>query len=420
MKQVAKQISIYAADVSGVASAMFELGGMTVIHDPSGCNSTYNTHDETRWYDHDSLIFISALTQKDAAMGNDDKLISDICRTALKLRPAFISICGTPVPYMTGTDFRGIAAAVEKRTGIPTFGMHTNNMHAYFVGAGEAFGNIARRLVPERNATGQSDSGAGAEAGAKGLHNAKVPKQSASNAVFKKRINILGVTPLDFSAQNAGKKFKAVYEAAGYEVISVWAMDSTLDELMDSAAADVNIVVSSAGLEPAKVLRDRFGTPYAIGLPCIEPYGGCEMSKVFGQPDVDVGKHSEKLPHIVFLGEAVQNVSLAILTENVALASGKGISTCVISPLDTPRKLLRPGDVAAEDETDIIPYLRGADILVADPLYKPVCPDGTAFYPLPHHGFSGRMYDYGSFDAPDIICEATEIVDNILDGAVFA
>ncbi|MEG2653826.1 MAG: oxidoreductase, partial [Ruthenibacterium sp.] len=39
MKQTASIISTYAADVSGVASALFELGGMTVMHDASGCNS---------------------------------------------------------------------------------------------------------------------------------------------------------------------------------------------------------------------------------------------------------------------------------------------------------------------------------------------------------------------------------------------
>ena len=48
MKQTARIISTYSADVMGVCSALFELGGMVVIHDPSGCNSTYNTHDETR------------------------------------------------------------------------------------------------------------------------------------------------------------------------------------------------------------------------------------------------------------------------------------------------------------------------------------------------------------------------------------
>ena len=56
MRQSYRIIPIYTADVSGVCSALYELGGMTVMHDPSGCNSTYNTHDELRWYDQDSLI----------------------------------------------------------------------------------------------------------------------------------------------------------------------------------------------------------------------------------------------------------------------------------------------------------------------------------------------------------------------------
>ena len=66
MKQIARIISTYTADVSGVCSALYELGGMVVMHDPSGCNSTYNTHDEPRWYDMDSLIFISGLVEPDS------------------------------------------------------------------------------------------------------------------------------------------------------------------------------------------------------------------------------------------------------------------------------------------------------------------------------------------------------------------
>ena len=75
-------IPIYTSDVSGVCSALYELGGMVVIHDPSGCNSTYNTHDEIRWYNQDSLIFISGLTEIDAVMGNDEKFLSDIKEAA--------------------------------------------------------------------------------------------------------------------------------------------------------------------------------------------------------------------------------------------------------------------------------------------------------------------------------------------------
>ena len=75
MRQSYRIIPIYTADVSGVCSALYELGGMTVMHDPSGCNSTYNTHDEIRWYELDSMIYISGLTEIDAVMGNDEKMI---------------------------------------------------------------------------------------------------------------------------------------------------------------------------------------------------------------------------------------------------------------------------------------------------------------------------------------------------------
>ena len=56
MKQINSILSTYTADVSGVCSALYELGGMTVMHDASGCNSTYNTHDEPRWYSMPSMV----------------------------------------------------------------------------------------------------------------------------------------------------------------------------------------------------------------------------------------------------------------------------------------------------------------------------------------------------------------------------
>ena len=89
MRQSYRIIPIYTSDVSGVCSALYELGGMVVMHDPSGCNSTYNTHDEIRWYDQDSLIFISGLTEIDAVMGNDEKFLSDIKEAAREFHPNF-------------------------------------------------------------------------------------------------------------------------------------------------------------------------------------------------------------------------------------------------------------------------------------------------------------------------------------------
>ena len=109
-------IPIYTADVSGVCSALYELGGMTVMHDPSGCNSTYNTHDEIRWYDQDSLIYISGLTEIDAIMGNDEKFLNDIMDAARELKPRFIALAGSPIPYMNGTDFPALGRSAGTGT----------------------------------------------------------------------------------------------------------------------------------------------------------------------------------------------------------------------------------------------------------------------------------------------------------------
>ena len=108
------------------------------MHDPSGCNSTYNTHDEIRWYDQDSLIFISGLTDIDAIMGNDEKFLQDIEEAAKELKPKFIALASSPIPFMNGTDFQGLARALTARTEIPVFSVPTSGMHDYVYGAGLA------------------------------------------------------------------------------------------------------------------------------------------------------------------------------------------------------------------------------------------------------------------------------------------
>ena len=101
MRRAYRILPCYTGDVSGVCSALYELGGMVVIHDPSGCNSTYNTHDETRWYDQDSMIFISGLSEMDAILGADEKLVPEISETAESLQPASIALLSSPVACTT-------------------------------------------------------------------------------------------------------------------------------------------------------------------------------------------------------------------------------------------------------------------------------------------------------------------------------
>ena len=238
MRQSYRIIPIYTADVSGVCSALYELGGMTVMHDPSGCNSTYNTHDEIRWYDQDSLIYISGLTEIDAIMGNDEKFLDDIKEAARELHPKFIALAGSPIPYMNGTDFPALAQVLEEETGIPAFAVPTNGMHDYVYGAGIALEEITKRFTGEK--TGR---------------------------IQARTVNLLGVTPLDFGPVSHVEVLKENLKACGWKVLSTWAMGDELDAFLQAGEAEVNLVVSSVGLRAAKVLEEKFGTPYVVGTP---------------------------------------------------------------------------------------------------------------------------------------------------------
>ena len=397
MRQAYRIIPIYTADVSGVCSALYELGGMTVMHDPSGCNSTYNTHDEIRWYDQDSLIFISGLTDIDAIMGNDEKFLRDIEDVAEELKPKFIALASSPIPFMNGTDFPGLARALTAETGIPAFSVSTSGMHDYVYGAGLALSEIARHF------TGAAEK-------------------------RKRKLNLLGVTPLDFGPQPMVDAMKRRLEKYGWEILSTWAMGDTLEDLSHAGEAEVNLVVSSVGIPAANVLREKFGTPFLVGTP-VEGYEGeisdalekaaespCEafedkkensteksgaqisgeqeeLWKVIPDQVIYLRKKDSPLsgfippPDITLIGEPVTMGSLAAVIEQKYRKKVQ-----LLCSLEITEGLLRQEDEVIRGEEAMEEKLKTARIIVADPLYRPICPESATFYEMPHIAFSGRIY----------------------------
>lgn len=361
MRQSYRIIPVYTADVSGVCSALYELGGMTVMHDPSGCNSTYNTHDEIRWYDQDSLIYISGLTEMDAIMGNDEKFIHDIEVAADELKPKFIALAGSPIPFMNGTDFPALAQIIEEEMKIPAFSVPTNGMHDYVYGAGIALAEIAERFT---------DPG--------------------SKCTNPRSLNLLGITPLDFGPVSHVQKLKESLERMGWDVISTWAMGDSLDALSRSGEAAVNLVVSSVGIRAAKVLERKFGTPYVIGTPVGEFTK--ELSEVLEQAadKRNVSYLKNRLsgtPQVTLIGEPVTMGSLA-----AAIERRTNHPVQVLCPLEEYEGLLGENDRAVQGEEETEAALKHAELIVADPLYRPICPAGCRFFELPHIAFSGRIY----------------------------
>ena len=219
MKHVARILSTYSADTFGVSSALYELGGMIVLHAPSGCNSTYTTHDEPRWFAEPSQIFISALTEQDAILGNASKLIADIAEAAKDLRPRFICLIPSQIAHMIATDCRAICRILEKKTGIPAFTLPTNSMHYYERGiffALQKLAEIACQALPE--AAAPTHLPAAKWLSEEELHKLRQKKGKAL------RVNVLGATPLDFAMNGSIDSMRAgvIAQAAG-----PWAPTST-------------------------------------------------------------------------------------------------------------------------------------------------------------------------------------------------
>ncbi len=381
MKQTARIISTYTGDTSGVCSALFELGGLVIMHDASGCNSTYNTHDEPRWYDTDSLVFISALTEIDAITGNDRHLIDDVVAAAKLHTPAFIAIASTPIPALCGFDEQAVALSIERETGIPTFGFPTDGMHDYTRGVSMALAAVAGRCI-----------------------SAPIVRDSTLS------VNLLGATPLDFSVNGTVESMKAFFEGNGIPVRAVLAMGSHFRAIRTCSRACVNVVVSSCGMEAARVMEERFGIPYVIGCPhkATEKalLSAVRRAHETGVSGTGLSSHAEDAPTVI-IGEAVTALSLAD-----ALLAVCGIRTQVIAPVGTPL-LPREGQalcLSYNDECDIEAAVKGKACVIADPMYRPICDVGTCFIPLPHEACSGRIYRR---DIPDLTFDLSSLTNQL-------
>ena len=387
MKQAQRVLSTYAVDMFGIASSLFELGGLVVMHDADGCNSTYDTHDEPRWYDTPSMVYISGLREIDTIQGNDQRLIDNIAEVVEATQPKFVAIGGSPMPNAIGTDFKAIERLVAARTGLPTLGFRTDGIHSYLPGAGGAYVWLAQHFVK--------------------------PSQHMSQKPAK-RVNLLGLTPLDFSVVGNATTLKKIVTDAGFTLQSSWSMGDTLDQIATAANADVNAVVSSTGFYAAQYLRDTYGIPYVVGLPMgekgtadwLEALKNADASYLTGLKgdekyikahyalaDLNAWKTEQAYDDtdcdVLVIGEPVYLHSMKALLEK-EFSFAKVRLLCPMA--DAPQWLLKGIETASVEDV-IRRECRKARRVIADPIYARLLPDEKEkFISLPHEAYSGRHY----------------------------
>ncbi len=368
MRQISLQLPPFAPDYSGACSALFELGGMIVIHDACGCTGNYTGFDEPRWYGAESQVYCSALRQMDAIMGDDEKLIGRVLRAAEDMHPKFIALMGSPVPTVIGTDFEGIAEEIQQRSGIPAFGFLTTGLRLYDVGASEAFLALVKRFARP---------------------GAPEPKP--------KTVNLLGLTPLDFYVGDTVRALRSALEQRGWNIVASIAMDTDLETIRDSVDAQINLVVSQSGLAMAEYYKDAYNIPFVAGLPvgvgaADELFSMMEQSAEDGQNRVLSSGRQQGDIQTVILGERVMGNSIRRCLEVDCGLEGVA-AVGVFSP--EPRLMGEGGlSAACEDEIGALLNESGCTRIIGDPLFKRLlAKDNKAeFLEFPIPAISSKLY----------------------------
>ncbi|MCL0080197.1 hypothetical protein M1O19_02570 [Dehalococcoidia bacterium] len=395
MKGLYKVLPPFAPDYSGVCSVLFELGGIVVIHDASGCTGNFTAYDEPRWYGSSSAVFSGELREVDAIFGNDEKLIDKVENAVRALGRRFVAIVGSPAPMVIGTDYRALAHILSQRTGLPVLTFDVNGTCYYDKGASLTFLELARLFV-----------------------------KSASISI-ETGVNIIGATPLDLGNKHQVKKLVSLITSAGCRVVSCWAMGSTLDDIAQSAQARLNVVTSWAGLEAARYMECEYGIPYMVGLPLGRVPSRCFVDNIRsslglgGEPPVsqNTDEPVAGVHNALVIGEQVMsNAVRDCLRMDMGIAN-----VTVASFLSMDGVLMEKADayLNGEDALSALVSERQYDIIVGDPLYRDLVTPfgGDCFVAFPHIALSSRLY----WDSDcDYIGEAGfELVrEGIVNGAI--
>lgn len=191
----------------------------------------------------DNLLLLP-MDQADTVFGVDDRLAEAILEADQRYSPEVLFLVSTCVPEMMGTDLDAMVNCLQDR--------------------------VRARLLPVRT---DGFSGRYQQIGHKRLLSSLVRVMDPV-PVRPRTVNILGLRG------NGGQETELVrlLKAWGAEVLFVVPSETTLAAVRQAPAAVLNLVVSEMGIDLARAMEQRFGTPYLdVGY----PLGAAEVAAAY-------------------------------------------------------------------------------------------------------------------------------------------
>lgn len=371
MKGLRKYIAPFAPDQSGATAVFCELGGLVIILDAGGCAGNVCGFDEPRWFTSKSAIFSAGLRDMDAILGRDDKLVEKIGKACKKIDGNFVAVIGTPVPAVIGTDYAALRRMIEKKTGFVAMTVDTNGMELYDDGVRKASLELFRTFAG-------TDGNSQVMAQGTGTDDAANRSETAGTKPLE-LLGVLGATPMDIVETETPDDIANYYKKEGWQKVSVYGMGAGLEVVRQAGQARKNLVIAPAGLEAARYLKKKYGTPYEAEYPLATIPGW----DVFWE---NVMKKERKKVLIVH-----QQVLANTLRDAIRRESGAEVTVASWFMLD--KELKEDGDVHLREEDQWISLVKdgGYDLIIGESLFMRAVPDYAGDHiNLTHFAVSGK------------------------------
>lgn len=372
MNKIFANIPTFAADYSGAVSVFYEMGGIHIICDASGCHGSTMVLDEPRLSSGVANVFSASIREKDVVMGIDGKLKKKVRETWELLGGNYICLAGTPAPAIIGADLAGIGKELEKELDIPVFSISSSGLEFYDRGQEKAY----RALV---------------------AYSKKYSREEGPD------VNVIGATPLDMWDLNQIKDCIKLLRQCGAKKPAVWGSSGKLKEIAGAGHAKLNIAVSASAVNAVKELNRLYGTPYLSGF----PIGNAQterwrntVTKLIAGPKETEGSLEDIVPcrsggtgkRALVIGEQIAANSLrALLYQEFAYTQ-----VDVVSYFQMHKELMQEGDRKFVWESEWRDFLEESgryDLVIGDPVFLTMLPYKPGHViPLPHIAVSSRAF----------------------------
>ena len=184
-------------------------------------------------------LFTTHMSEDDVVMGDVTRLEEALIELDKSYAPQVIFVVASSVTAVIGTDIKGVCRYMQREVKAKLVAFEQGGFRGdYSIGLAETYKLLVKNL-PKKDVQAE-----------KGVY------------------NIIGASAWRYRmASDIWEVKNLLTEALGLTCNACLCCDTSVDELENLGRAQVNIVLGNEGLAAAKMLEEKFGTPYVYAVP---------------------------------------------------------------------------------------------------------------------------------------------------------